>query len=167
MSDTSVHASFVSVGGIGVLIRGASGAGKSRLAHILLLRGPLHGYRAALVADDRTFIERREGELFGRAPPELAGLLEIRGLGIARVQHTPEEKIGLIVDLVPVSEVPRLPAASDRSESLWGVTVPRLRTHFVETAFEAILTILKHDHFVLHGYEPLAPREHNGKTGLS
>jgi HPr kinase/phosphorylase len=167
VSDRSVHASLVSVDGVGVLIRGVSGAGKSRLAHLILLRAPIFGFQAALVADDRTIFEAREGQLFGRPHPELAGLLEIRGLGIARVPHAPEEKIGLIVDLVPQSEVPRLPGEADRHEKLWGVMLPRLRTHFIETAFEAIVTILRHDHFVLHGYEPLAPREHNGKTGLS
>jgi serine kinase of HPr protein (carbohydrate metabolism regulator) len=60
----------------GVLIEGASGAGKSDLA----LRALDHGFR--LVADDRTLVWASGGILFGRAPASLAGRMEVRGLGV-------------------------------------------------------------------------------------
>ena len=58
---TTIHASCVVVNGTGVLIRGAAGAGKSRLAHKILLAAPVYGFDARLVADDRLadVIERR------------------------------------------------------------------------------------------------------------
>lgn len=60
----------------GILIQGASGAGKSDLA----LRALDHGFR--LVADDRTLVWTSGGALYGRAPANLAGLMEVRGLGV-------------------------------------------------------------------------------------
>ena len=60
----------------GVLIEGPSGAGKSDLA----LRALSHGFR--LVADDRVLVWASGGELYGRAPDSLAGLMEVRGLGV-------------------------------------------------------------------------------------
>ena len=60
----------------GVLIEGASGAGKSDLA----LRLMDHGFR--LVADDRVLVWASGGRLYGRAPDALAGLMEVRGLGV-------------------------------------------------------------------------------------
>lgn len=60
----------------GVLIEGPSGAGKSDLT----LRALDHGFR--LVADDRVMLWACEGVLYGRAPDTLAGLLEMRGLGV-------------------------------------------------------------------------------------
>ncbi|HEX5380562.1 MAG TPA: HPr kinase/phosphorylase [Phenylobacterium sp.] len=60
----------------GVLIEGPSGAGKSDLA----LRAVESGFR--LVADDRTLVWASGGVLYGRAPDSLAGLMEMRGLGV-------------------------------------------------------------------------------------
>lgn len=60
----------------GILIQGASGAGKSDLA----LRALDHGFR--LVADDRTLVWASGGVLFGRAPSSLARRMEVRGLGV-------------------------------------------------------------------------------------
>jgi hypothetical protein len=75
-----LHAGLIAAHGAGgwrgVLIEGPSGAGKSDLA----LRALSEGFR--LVADDRTLVWASGGELFGRAPDSLAGLMEIRGLGV-------------------------------------------------------------------------------------
>ena len=77
----------------GVLILGASGAGKSQLALRLIERG------AMLVADDRVDLFVRESRLFGRAPPGLAGLIEIRGVGIIALPFAMEASIHLAVML--------------------------------------------------------------------
>ena len=68
-----------------MLIRGPSGAGKSRLAFDLILAGRSGQIpRAVLVGDDRVHLDTHEEQLAVRPVRELAGLIEIRGLGIRR-----------------------------------------------------------------------------------
>lgn len=77
----SLHGVFMDVLGIGVLITGESGAGKSELALELISRG--HG----LVADDVVEISRvAAGVLEGRCPEMLKDYLEVRGLGILNIR---------------------------------------------------------------------------------
>ncbi|RAK57268.1 HPr kinase/phosphorylase [Phenylobacterium deserti] len=75
----------------GVLIEGPSGAGKSDLA----LRALQAGFQ--LVADDRTLVWTSGGQLFGRAPDTLHGLLEVRGLDVVRAPALPLAPISLVV----------------------------------------------------------------------
>lgn len=77
----------------GVLLIGGSGAGKSDLALRLIAAG------AELVADDRTDLFVRRGRLYGRAPARLAGLIEIRGVGIVELPHAREARIDLVAKL--------------------------------------------------------------------
>jgi HPr kinase/phosphorylase len=91
-----IHGSCASKGGLGVLLLGPSGSGKSDL--VLRLRA--HGFE--LVADDR--VDVVDG--IARPPPALAGLLEVRGLGIFRLPHVAETKLALVVDLAPVFPSP-------------------------------------------------------------
>jgi serine kinase of HPr protein (carbohydrate metabolism regulator) len=77
----------------GVMIEGPSGAGKSDLA----LRCLGVGFR--LVADDRVLIWRSDGRLFGRAPDSLAGLMEVRNLGVLPTPALPFAPIVLAVRL--------------------------------------------------------------------
>ena len=104
----------------GVLIEGPSGAGKSDLALRTLALG------ARLVADDRVLAWTTEGRLFGRAPEALAGLLEIRGLGVAPVEPLPYAGIELIVACEPdPATVERMPEP-ETAERL-GVSLPLRR----------------------------------------
>lgn len=76
----SWHGTLVDVGGVGVLLLGPSGIGKSECALELVRRGH------RLVADDRVEIERDAGGTpVGRAAPRLGHHVEIRGLGILSV----------------------------------------------------------------------------------
>ncbi len=123
--SASVHASAVLVGPRAVLIRGQSGAGKSRLALALLQAGrdgqlPF----ARLVADDRTQLEVASGRVLARPAPELAGLLEVRGAGIRQVPHEPVAVVFLVVDIV--DDAPRLPDAADLRVTIDGISLPRL-----------------------------------------
>jgi serine kinase of HPr protein (carbohydrate metabolism regulator) len=119
-ADTiELHATLVDYLGRGILLRGPPGAGKSDLALRLVDGG------AQLVADDRVILRRhKQGALMGRAPAALAGLLEVRGIGILPVNHKDEVSICVIVDLVRPEEVVRLP--EPRAETLLGVAVPLL-----------------------------------------
>ena len=78
-----IHASCVAREEAGVLLLGPPGSGKSDLALRLLE----HGFM--LVADDRVEIEGG----IARPPPHLAGLLEVRGLGIVRLAHAAEASL--------------------------------------------------------------------------
>jgi serine kinase of HPr protein (carbohydrate metabolism regulator) len=78
----------------GALIEGPSGVGKSDLA----LRALDQGF--CLVADDRTLVFVSGGKLFGRAPEPLAGLIEVRGLGVLSQPYRPFCRIDLLVRCV-------------------------------------------------------------------
>jgi HPr kinase/phosphorylase len=122
----SVHASAVQVGDRAVLIRGPSGAGKSRLAFNMILAGRSGQLPPAiLVGDDRVHLDTVAGQLWVRPAPELAGLIEIRGLGIRRCDFTNEAVVGLVADLA-ASDAERLPPPEALSISLNGVLLPRI-----------------------------------------
>ena len=92
-----VHASCAARDGLGVLLLGGPGAGKSSLAVRLLARGFI------LVADDRVELDGR----LASPPGPLAGLIEVRGLGVIRVPHRAPVPVVLAVLLGAGSE--RLP----------------------------------------------------------
>jgi serine kinase of HPr protein (carbohydrate metabolism regulator) len=128
MSDipNTIHASAVLVGAKAVLIRGPSGAGKSRLAWNLIQaaeQGTLPFAR--LVADDRAYVEVHGSRLLVRPPPQLAGMLEIHGLGIRRLPYEPVAAIGLVIDLADAENV-RMPAKEARETLLEGIAMSRL-----------------------------------------
>ncbi len=86
----------------GVLLLGGSGSGKSDLALRLIALG------AELVADDRTDLFVRNRQLYGRSPDRIAGLLEVRGVGILALPYARQAKIALVAKLGRPG--PRLPA---------------------------------------------------------
>lgn len=99
----TIHGTAVGLGGVAVLLRGPSGSGKSDLALRLIDGGAL------LVADDRVALVADGGRLMAAPPAELAGLLEVRGVGIKRLEHQAPLPVGLVVDLVWPERVERLP----------------------------------------------------------
>ena len=104
-----IHGTCIAIGSCGVLLRGASGSGKSDLALRLLGRTYLD---ARLVADDQIQLSRRGTELWARAPASIAGLLEVRGVGIVRLDALEEARLRLILDLSDAADVPRMPEAA-------------------------------------------------------
>ena len=125
-AESTIHASAVLIGDHAVLIRGPSGSGKSRLAFDLILAGRAGQIPPArLVGDDRVHVWRLEGELRVRTAPALAGLIEIRGLGIRRCDFVPEACIGLVVDL-HAADAERLPPPNALQIEINGILVPRI-----------------------------------------
>lgn len=115
LSAENIHASTVAIDGRAVLIMGPSGSGKSDLALRLLDRG------FTLVSDDQTIVKRQGEQLIAVPPPQLAGQLEIRGIGIVELEHQSEVPVALIVELT--SDIQRLPDDS-RERPILGVPIP-------------------------------------------
>ena len=127
------------VGDRAVLIRGPSGSGKSRLAFDLILAGRAGQIPAAtLVGDDRVHLEVVQGRLVVRPARELAGLIEIRGLGIRRCDFAEQAVVGLVVDL-SAADAERMPAPDALFASIDGVIVPRIP---VDSAFQPLPLVM-------------------------
>jgi HPr kinase/phosphorylase len=122
----SVHASAVKVENRAVLIRGPSGAGKSRLAFDLILAGRAGQIpEAVLVGDDRVHLDTADGKIVVRPVQELAGLMEIRGLGIRCCDFVEQAIVSLVVDL-SAGDAERLPPPEALLTSIYGVKIPRI-----------------------------------------
>jgi HPr kinase/phosphorylase len=110
--SVTLHGCMVDMRGVGVLIVGKSGSGKSETAIGLLERG------ASLVADDMVRIKYVGGELVASSPDLSRGYMEIRGIGIVNVANLyglasirPDKRLDLVVTLKPhadLNEVDRL-----------------------------------------------------------
>jgi len=120
-----IHATTIDIDGSGVLLSGPSGSGKSDLALRLIDGG------ARLVADDRTDLALADGRLVASAPWEIAGRMEVRGLGVLEKDAVPQTVLTLVVELVDPENVERVP--KEATTILLGVDVPVVRLH----AFEA------------------------------
>jgi serine kinase of HPr protein (carbohydrate metabolism regulator) len=120
-----VHGTCIAYDGHGLLLRGQPGSGKSDLA-LRAMDGGAH-----LVADDQVRLALRAGRVVASSPPTLFGMIEIRGLGLLRVQADVEAELAMIVDLVSPTLVERLPER--RSAMLLGIALPC----FAFASFEA------------------------------
>jgi HPr kinase/phosphorylase len=139
-ADTAtIHASAVLIGPKAALIRGPAGSGKSQLVWDLL-RSALPFTR--LVADDRAHVEACAGRLLVRPAPALAGMIEIRGLGIRRLAHEGVAAVGLVVDLA-AEDAPRYPDQEAGKTVIGGVSLPRLAIAPGIPALPIVLAFLK------------------------
>lgn len=116
MSAIAHQATCVAIGGRGVLIEGEPGSGKSSLALALIDRG------AVLVGDDGVLLEQRGSRLWALPPPNIAGLLEVRNVGLVQMRAEPAP-IALRLRLDRAA--PRLPDAAEPT-LLAGFAVPTL-----------------------------------------
>ena len=104
-----LHGTCIAFGTTGILLRGPSGAGKTDLALRLIGRSDL-GVR--LVADDQISLTRRGDELWAGPPAQIAGMMEVRGVGLLQMNYTAEAWLRLVLDLSAPGDVPRLPQAA-------------------------------------------------------
>jgi HPr kinase/phosphorylase len=142
VTSATVHASAVLVGSRAVLIRGPSGAGKSRLAFELIEAARCGLVRfARLVGDDRVHLEAAGGRLLVRPAETLAGLVEVRGVGVIRLPHEPSAVVGLVVDL-GAADAERLPAERDKTTDIQGISLPRLAVAPNSAALQTVLALL-------------------------
>jgi len=129
-----MHATCVAWDGKGALIIGPSGSGKSALGLTLM------GLGCDLISDDRVLLASVEGSVVARCPPTIAGLIEVRGIGILNAATVPDAAIRLVVDLER-TETQRLPQRG--VITLLGCDLPLIHhidgPHFAA----AILQILK------------------------
>jgi HPr kinase/phosphorylase len=138
MSDQPVHGTALAWRGAGVLLRGASGSGKSDLALRMLDRG----WR--LVSDDYVMMTEQHGRLFMQPPPAIAGLIEVRGVGLVRRSYSLGCFLHLVADLTQ-EPVDRLPEPC--RTILNGVSIPCIRLNPFEISaplkLESALTLVR------------------------
>lgn len=146
----TIHASCVALGDAGILIEGPPGSGKSDLV-LRLLDEPGYGLgnlelRGRLVSDDQTVIEKRGTALFAASPTPTAGLFEIRGQGIVKVNHLAEVKLVLAVKLLPAGEIERMPEPAFRH--IAGIALREIRIDAAKASgparIRAALTAVAH-----------------------
>lgn len=116
--STLHQATAVAIGGRGVLIEGPSGSGKSSLALALIDRG------AQLIGDDGVVLAMREGRLWASPPPRIAGLIEVRNVGLVPCPAASDIATALVLRLDPAA--PRYVEAAE-NYALLGVGVPLIR----------------------------------------
>jgi HPr kinase/phosphorylase len=139
-ASSTTHATALIVGHRGILIRGPSGSGKSRLA-LTLLQSAGSGF-ARLIGDDRIHLEAANGRLLLRPATALAGLIELRGLGILRLPFEPVAVAHLAVDLA-APDAERLPGAGSLSVEIEGARLARLPVAPGADAFSQLLGYLQ------------------------
>jgi serine kinase of HPr protein (carbohydrate metabolism regulator) len=115
---TAHQATAVAIGGRALLIEGGPGTGKSSLALALIDRG------AALIGDDAVMLDRAEGVLLASPHPRVAGLIEVRNVGLIAMPTVGKVPVALVLRLDP--QAPRHVEAADIVERA-GVALPLLR----------------------------------------
>ena len=155
-----LHATCLVIDDIGVLLRGASGCGKSDLA-LRVIKTDI----GRLVADDQVSLTVQENVLIARPPPRLAGLIEVRGLGLLPIAYEPSCPIKLLVNLVCVNDkmadgtAPIPPLAPPVFERILDIAVPTIQLCAYEPSAPQKLAIAA-KHIGLYGF----PQE-NGRLG--
>lgn len=114
-----MQAGAVVIGERALLIEGPPGSGKSSLALALIDRG------AGLIGDDAVTVAPKSGHLIASPPPNIAGLLEVHGVGLAHLPVAPPAPVALILTL-GASAPQRLPETPLPRRPIAGVAIPVL-----------------------------------------
>ena len=116
-NETVFAASAVAIGEVALAIEGAPGSGKSSLALALIDRG------AVLIGDDAVHLARRGDDLVASPPPNIEGLIEVRGVGLFEMPLSPPRPLAIVLSLGVGGE--RLPERA-QTRTILGVDVPCL-----------------------------------------
>ncbi|MCF4097193.1 HPr kinase/phosphorylase [Maritalea mediterranea] len=120
----NIFATGIVYDGIGILIRGESGAGKSLLSFDLMDRAESRGKESGLISDDRVLIEAEDGTLIASPPEQIKGQIELRGFGIVERPVVERHSIKLVVDIS--NEMDRMPENEEFETELLGVKLDRV-----------------------------------------
>lgn len=131
-NESNIHGTGVSLAGVGLLLTGAPGSGKSGLALRLMALG------AEFVSDDRVILTREGDRLWMSGPETIRGQIEARGVGLLQVASVERVELHLVVDLDRAPDT-RLPQG--RTIRYHDVAVQLIFARGVPN-IEAILTIL-------------------------
>jgi len=103
IQTTQIHGTCVAIDNAAVLLLGPPGSGKSDLALRLIDDG------ATLIADDRVDLSAEDKSLIATPPQNIAGLIEVRGIGIAKIEHAVEGIVVCVFEMTPPDHIQRLP----------------------------------------------------------
>ena len=120
----NIHGTALLIGDRGVVIIGASGAGKSTLALALASHFTSRATLCRLVSDDQFFVSVHQGRVICRAPPPIAGKVEVHGIGPQAIPFAPAMVADIVFRLVPAGRAMRL--QDDGTEAIGAVTLPRI-----------------------------------------
>lgn len=139
---TNIHANCISIANQGVIIIGPSNSGKSDITLRLIM-----SELGKLVSDDRVDINvsHETSQVIASPPIALAGLLEVRGVGIIEVPHLSQIPVRLVVELVSNPEdLERMPLPE--FYDLEGIRLPKIRVYpFEISAADKIAAFLKYE----------------------
>ncbi len=133
----SIHGTAIAIDGQAILIRGASGSGKSRLAADLLFHASEAGRDAALIGDDRVTLRREGNTIIVGGHPAIEGLMEIRGHGIIEMRRKSHAKLAWLIDISGDGE--RLPSRGEAIADVMGIAI---RTFNVSTGTVSATALL-------------------------
>lgn len=139
----NVHGTAIVIGTTGLLFVGPSGAGKSSVALHCIYEARARGLSAALISDDQVLVCAENGRLIARAPESIAGLAEIRGAGIIKVDTTGPALLHRAIRPIEPPFAERLPPEGETFEVLPGHVLPLTRLPLFAgcTAFSILATI--------------------------
>lgn len=139
MSDSQLlHATAIMIDNCGVLLLGKSGSGKSDLALRLI-----ENNKAVLIADDVVKVEKKEQKIYVCCVDNIAGLLEVRGVGLVEYPYIDSAEVKLCVNLADnAKSVERLP--EKRTETILGLEIAQIDLYAKESsAPEKVLAAIR------------------------